>query len=58
MKRLLGWTHEQTIKSLLRKSGYYHQVDGKVLEKVQLTRYESQDYSMHYSEYARIRGLH
>ncbi|GJQ10395.1 hypothetical protein GpartN1_g2186.t1 [Galdieria partita] len=46
-----GWTKEQCISSLIRKSGYRNTISENLLKTVRLTRYSSKKYSLSYSEY-------
>ncbi|CAN8317163.1 unnamed protein product [Cochlearia groenlandica] len=46
-----GWTKIESIDSLVRKSGYNGEITEAVRRRIQLTRYQSTLFSMHYSEY-------
>ncbi|CAG8494527.1 9983_t:CDS:2 [Cetraspora pellucida] len=46
-----GWTKEETIDSLLRKSGYNGRITDKIRSRVVLTRYQSAKYVITYEEY-------
>jgi len=46
-----GWTKQEAIESLIRKSGYKGTVNEALLKKIRLTRYTSSKYSMAYNEY-------
>lgn len=52
--KILGWDHIQTIDSLLRKGGYRGHINQEVRESIQLTRYQSSETHMTYSEYRDI----
>ena len=52
-----GWSREETIEALVRKSGYNGRVDLEVKEAIKLTRYQSSTYTMSYDEYQSARGL-
>ncbi|KAL5226081.1 hypothetical protein ABZP36_012720 [Zizania latifolia] len=47
-----GWTHLETIDSLMRKAGYDGTITESLRKKIQVTRYQSTLYTMHYGEYA------
>lgn len=47
-----GWTTIEAIDSLMRKSGYNGTITGQLRKRIQLTRYQSTLFTMHYSEYA------
>lgn len=51
---LTGWDHLQTIDSLLRKGGYRGHITPEVRAAIQLTRYQSSETHMNYSEYRDI----
>ncbi|GBB99704.1 hypothetical protein RclHR1_00360053 [Rhizophagus clarus] len=46
-----GWTKEEAIDSLLRKSGYNGRITDKIRSRVVLTRYQSAKYVVTYQEY-------
>jgi len=46
-----GWTKEEAIDSLLRKSGYNGRITDKIRSRVVLTRYQSAKYAITYQEY-------
>lgn len=46
-----GWDHDKTIDSLLRKGGYKGVVNNEMRRSVKLTRYQSEQASVSYSEY-------
>ncbi|CAG8558132.1 10284_t:CDS:2 [Acaulospora morrowiae] len=46
-----GWTKEETIDSLLRKSGYNGRITDKIRNRIVLTRYQSAKHSITYEEY-------
>ncbi|CAG8855096.1 21900_t:CDS:2, partial [Gigaspora margarita] len=46
-----GWTKEETIDSLLRKSGYNGRITDRIRNRVALTRYQSAKYVITYDEY-------
>ena len=50
-----GWDQGMTIKSLIRKAGYYGD-HKKILDKIKLESYESEKMSMSYSEYIELFG--
>ncbi|KAF0930670.1 hypothetical protein E2562_034199 [Oryza meyeriana var. granulata] len=47
-----GWTHLETIDSLMRKAGYNGTITESLRKKLRVTRYQSTLYTMHYGEYA------
>jgi len=51
-----GWTKEECISSLIRKSGYRNVITENLLKSIRLTRYSSKKYSLSYSEYLRHRN--
>ncbi|XP_062206061.1 uncharacterized protein At2g38710-like [Phragmites australis] len=46
-----GWTHIETIDSLMRKAGYNGTITESLRKKIRVTRYQSTLYTMHYGEY-------
>lgn len=46
-----GWTHVETIDSLVRKAGYQRIITESLRKKIKVTRYQSTLYTMHYGEY-------
>lgn len=46
-----GWTKIEAIDSLVRKAGYNGVITEAVRRRINLTRYQSTLFSMHYSEY-------
>lgn len=54
LENALGWDHIQTIDSLLRKGGYRGHITQDVRESINLTRYQSSETHMTYSEYRDI----
>ncbi|XP_014514433.1 uncharacterized protein At2g38710 [Vigna radiata var. radiata] len=46
-----GWTKVEAIDSLIRKSGYNGPITDELRMQLQLTRYQSTLFTMHYSEY-------
>jgi uncharacterized protein (TIGR00296 family) len=52
-----GWSREETIEALVRKSGYTGRVDLEVKKAIKLTRYKSSTCTMSYNEYQSARGL-
>ncbi|XP_057471297.1 LOW QUALITY PROTEIN: uncharacterized protein At2g38710-like [Actinidia eriantha] len=46
-----GWTKMETIDSLMRKAGYCGTITESLHKRIQLTRYQSTLFTMHYSEY-------
>lgn len=46
-----GWTKEECIRSLIRKSGYRGRITSTILENAELTTYKSTKTSMSYSDY-------
>ncbi|GFZ05996.1 AMMECR1 family [Actinidia rufa] len=46
-----GWTMMETIDSLMRKAGYNGTITESLRKRIQLTRYQSTLFTMHYSEY-------
>lgn len=47
-----GWTKTETIDSLMRKAGYNGAITEPLRKRIQVTRYQSTLYTMHYSDYA------
>jgi hypothetical protein len=52
----LGWTKEEAIDSLLRKSGYNGRITDRIRSRVILTRYQSAKYVITYQEYLQFVG--
>jgi len=48
---LAGWTHAETIDSLMRKAGYQGTITESLRKKIKVTRYQSTLCTMHYGEY-------
>ncbi|GJN20185.1 hypothetical protein PR202_gb07529 [Eleusine coracana subsp. coracana] len=46
-----GWTHIETIDSLMRKAGYNGHITESLRKKIRVTRYQSTLHTMHYGEY-------
>lgn len=46
-----GWTTIEAIDSLIRKAGYNGTITESVRKRIQLTRYQSTLYMMHYGDY-------
>lgn len=46
-----GWTKIEAIDSLIRKAGYNGTINDSVRKRIQLTRYQSTLFTMHYSDY-------
>ena len=46
-----GWTKQEAIESLVRKSGYKGKISSSLLESIKLTRYQSSKASMSFQEY-------
>lgn len=46
-----GWTKTEAIDSLMRKSGYNGTITESLRKRIQLTRYQSTLFTMHYSDY-------
>jgi len=46
-----GWTKEEAIDSLLRKSGYNGRITDRIRNRIVLTRYQSAKYVITYQEY-------
>ncbi|KAL2947370.1 hypothetical protein AAZX31_20G065400 [Glycine max] len=46
-----GWTKTEAIDSLIRKAGYNGPITDELRMQIQLTRYQSTLFTMHYSEY-------
>jgi uncharacterized protein (TIGR00296 family) len=46
-----GWTHEEAITELIRKSGYPGEITAKLKASIQLTRYEALKITCTYEEY-------
>lgn len=51
-----GWTKEEAIESLARKSGYRGQLSSKILQSMKLTRYQTSKMSMTYADYCGFRN--
>lgn len=47
----LGWNHQETIDSLLRKGGYKGSINETVRSSVRLTRYRSDELQLHAGDY-------
>ncbi|VDQ01506.1 unnamed protein product [Trichobilharzia regenti] len=50
-----GWNHCETIDSLLRKGGYRGTINDALRQSIRLTRYRSEKFSVHATEYLRAR---
>lgn len=48
---ILGWTVIEAIDSLIRKAGYNGTITESVRKSIQLTRYQSTLFTMHYGDY-------
>lgn len=46
-----GWTIIEAIDSLMRKAGYSGPITEQLRKRIQLTRYQSTLFTMHYSDY-------
>ncbi|XP_052185046.1 uncharacterized protein At2g38710 isoform X2 [Diospyros lotus] len=46
-----GWTKTEAIDSLIRKAGYNGSITESIRKRIQLTRYQSTLFTMHYGEY-------
>lgn len=46
-----GWTHLETITSLMKKAGYRRSVSFSVLQELKVTRYRSSKHKLTYQEY-------
>jgi hypothetical protein len=46
-----GWTHEETIESLVRKAGFDGALSAALKDGLKVTRYQSSLCSMHYEQY-------
>ncbi|KAD5961878.1 hypothetical protein E3N88_13351 [Mikania micrantha] len=46
-----GWTKIEAIDSLMKKAGYNGSITESVRKRIQLTRYQSTLFTMHYSDY-------
>ncbi|KVI09610.1 uncharacterized protein At2g38710-like [Cynara cardunculus var. scolymus] len=46
-----GWTKIEAINSLMRKAGYSGAITDSVRKQIQLTRYQSTLYTMHYGDF-------
>ncbi|VDP84669.1 unnamed protein product [Schistosoma mattheei] len=55
LRHLWRWNHCETIDSLLRKGGYRGNISEAFRQSIRLTRYRSEKYSVHASEYLRAR---
>jgi len=51
-----GWTKEEAIESLVRKSGYKGPVTDALLSSIRLTRYQSSKHSLTYAEYLSLKN--
>lgn len=51
-----NWDQKETLKYLIRKAGFRGDYK-EVLDKIELTTYESYKRNMSYAEYAKIRGI-
>jgi len=45
------WTKSETVKSLIRKTGYEGTISDKLLTTIKATRYKSSQSKLHYKEY-------
>ena len=52
-----GWSREETIEALVRKSGYNGRLDEGLKNAINLTRYQSSTATMSYEDYRSARGL-
>ncbi|CAH0475308.1 unnamed protein product [Peronospora belbahrii] len=50
-----GWTHVETVTSLMRKAGYRHSITEAMLKTVCVTRYRSSIHKLTYQQYLSIR---
>ncbi|CAH0521468.1 unnamed protein product [Peronospora belbahrii] len=50
-----GWTHVETVTSLMRKAGYRHSITEAMLKTVRVTRYRSSIHKLTYQQYLSIR---
>jgi hypothetical protein len=51
-----GWTHEETMVALVRKSGFSgkdRQIGPRLFETFEVTRYQSRKCQVHYDAYQR-----
>jgi len=46
-----GWNKTETLKSLIRKSGYEGPITEELLDKIRTTRYQSSQTKLHYKDY-------
>eukprot|EP01112_Ceratiomyxa_fruticulosa_P021239 TRINITY_DN7403_c0_g4_i1.p1 TRINITY_DN7403_c0_g4~~TRINITY_DN7403_c0_g4_i1.p1 ORF type:complete len:198 (-),score=36.34 TRINITY_DN7403_c0_g4_i1:150-743(-) len=53
-----GWTKEEALESLVRKSGYKGRLTDDLIKQIKLTRYQSSKYSMSYKEYLDFKKEH
>jgi len=51
-----GWNHTQTLDSLLRKGGYKATITADMRKSVQVTRYQSEKITLHYTDYIKSKG--
>jgi len=49
-----GWTKEEALESLVRKSGYKGALNQSLLASIKLTRYQSSKSSLTYAEYTSL----
>lgn len=52
-----GWNHQETIDTLIRKSGYKGRINNHLREAISLTRYQSSKAALSYDEWFAMRGL-
>ena len=50
-----GWTKEEALDSLIRKSGYHGIIDQKLLNSISLERYQSEKLTVSYTDYLKAR---
>uniref|UniRef100_M4C6T3 AMMECR1 domain-containing protein n=1 Tax=Hyaloperonospora arabidopsidis (strain Emoy2) TaxID=559515 RepID=M4C6T3_HYAAE len=50
-----GWTHVETVTSLMRKAGYRHGVTDAMLEAVRVTHYRTSSHKLTYQQYLSIK---
>jgi hypothetical protein len=48
---ITGWTHEETIESLVRKAGFNGVLTVKFKQSIKVTRYQSSLCTMRYEQY-------
>ena len=56
MRNLLDLNHLETIENLIRKSGYKAKIDEKLIDQIEITRFQSRKSSVEVTKYIQIRN--